>query len=921
MRPILLEISAFGPYSGVTKIEFDRLGQSGLYLITGDTGAGKTILFDAITYALYGQTSGRTREADMLRSLYADEQTETYVRLTFDNAGKRYQIYRNPGGYRGAAKRGKGTREIHAAIELILPDGKTLTKAKEVENAVLDILGVNADQFERIAMLPQGKFKDFLVERTEKKLELFRKIFHTENYLRLQERIRSDYDALKKQYEGKQHDITLYLGGLLCAPEAPEAEQLALARKGQLPLDVTIDLIDALIAADTAAQLALQEDYATLVREDERLTQALTHALHRQQIWQQQTQAQQQVEHAQQQLAKSRTALRDAAEQLPEREELTRRAATLAALLPAYEELETKRTELHRQTARAQRTAADLSCQRLAAQSLEGELTQLRQELDTLADAAEQRAALLLQQNEAQQRLQALCELDSTRRQYEECEAKLLAAQAVYRQARATAAQATEEYEGQNRRYLDAQAGILAEQLQEGCPCPVCGSVHHPAPAVLAGEAPTEAALKKLKKQSESTRREAEKASLAAGKLQGQRDIARTHWVQGHLSIFGEEPSAESATRLAAGQRELTDQLKDLAARLTRREKELHRRTALLRQQEQKEENAAALRKEVEQLGIQSAALQSSVTALQEQVAQSAAKLPFASREEADGQLRSLRSACKRIEKAHTEAESHYHDWEQKYAAHHARLQQLTDQLEQLPEAPADALRQEKVAVVQRRSLLDKQRISLSNRLQSNTDRRRDILAAREESETIEQRLRLLQSLSDTAVGKTQGKQKLTLETYVQMAAFRQVLAQANVRLMVMSSGQYELQLREAEVGGKSGLDLDVMDHYNGSTRSVKSLSGGETFMAALSLALGLADVIQSAAGGIRIDTLFVDEGFGSLDEDSLQQAIKALDSLAQGHRLVGIISHVAELKERIERQLRITKTRNGGSQVTLVVD
>jgi len=733
MRPLHLTMSAFGCYAGECSLDFTLLGEQGLYLITGETGAGKTTIFDAITFALYGEASGEYRKPDMLRSKYAAPERETFVELTFAYRGKAYTVRRSPE-YGRPKQRGEGTTRRAADAVLTYPDGRVTAKPRDVNAAVVDIMGITRAQFVQIAMIAQGDFLRLLLAKTEERQDILRRIFDTRLYQEFQERLKREARTLKDRCDELTRSIGQYKNGIVYDDNRPPA-----------PLP-DAELLQWLAERNAADETSLRENNRAagdVAKRLEALNQALGKA---------------------QQEQRARAALEAAQAALPEQR--GRRAQALA-LLEQEQARQPEREALQRSM--------------LQLEAVLPKIEQLRQ-----------------------------------------LRAQLLGAQERYRRSSGAAAQAREEYERLYKAYLDAQAGILARGLVSGEPCPVCGAAEHPRPAVLRGEAPDRAALRQAKATAAQMDKEAREASGSAAALLGQ---------------------------VRAGEAELTGQPPEEASAALR---EQRRRKAAM-DQALKDAQAA-----LERVNTQLAGTQSQIAALQAQ-------------------------------------------------------------LEGARPADAAALREEMAACQAGQTRLKKQGEDIAHRLRSNVAVCRNIGAAAAQLAGVEENLRWLAPLSDTANGDLRGKERVKLETYVQMAHFDRILARANTRLMVMTGARYELKRRD---GGsrqsQSGLDLDVADHYNGTQRDVRTLSGGESFMASLSLALGLSDEIQSYAGGIRLDAMFVDEGFGSLDETTLSQAVRALLGVAESRRLVGIISHVGELKERIGRQIVVTKDRAGGSRAEI---
>lgn len=1097
MRPLKLTVSAFGPYAGRVVMDLEKLGQQGLYLITGDTGAGKTTIFDAITYALYGEPSGDNRDPSMFRSKYAQADTPTEVELVFSYDGKIYTVRRNPE-YERPAKRGDKTVLQKAEAELQLPDGRLVTKTREVTQEITRIIGLNRSQFSQIAMIAQGDFLKLLVADTKSRQEIFREIFKTRYYMVFQERMKSESGKLQRACEAARASVQQYIGGVVCAEEDPLKPQLKKAQAGDLPFPETVELIEYLLTQDRAAEAAQQKVLDGL---DAELTEAATllgkaeTAQNTRRTWEEarnkRAELLPQVEEAQTHLAAER-------EKAPQQEALAKELSALEAEAPRYSELSEKESALsalteeisaleqtrYAQTEEQQRKAQALDLQKqelasLSAAEAENErLLREEQQAETRRSAllslnaqveswqtcvqqmeeqqeecaslhsqqstlsahllqqqehlqvqqetflatqglSEEKQALLHRQERAQEKQQTLDDLETVLGHCLQAKQDLETAQTAYAEARTQAEQLEESYRRKNRAFLDEQAGLLAQSLEEGQPCPVCGAVHHPSPAQLSTGAPTEAQLEAAKADLEAAQQEAQEKSLAAGREKAALD-EREQQLLTRMAVYVDTPTLETAgCQLAACQEAVEEELSALDGELLNLEMQLTQREALEAEIHGQEAALAALnaqseelretitRAEVDRSALQGQREQLEATLLraigeqlegcpledapstiaqeleateevlsqleaQEQVFQeklrrkqeldvlipqeeqtlrelehSSAALneelaaAASRRTEMQGQIQSLqaqlhfpdaltakehRTALNAeitgLTQALNAAEEAANTRQAELTAVEATIQELQNLLAHSPEVDVEAQQQRSQALTQQRTEAVDVQKHIHTRITTNESALQNIQAKSADLEQQEAQYTWMRTLSNTVNGNLNGKGKIALETYIQMTFFDRILQRANLRLMVMSSGQYELKRRRESENNRSqsGLELDVIDHYNGSERSVKSLSGGESFKASLALALGLSDEIQSAAGGIHLDTMFVDEGFGSLDEESLQQAIRALNGLTEGNRLVGIISHVAELKEKIDKQILVTKDKSGGSRVEIVV-
>lgn len=1097
MRPLKLTVSAFGPYAGKVVMDMDRLGRQGLYLITGDTGSGKTTIFDAITYALYGEPSGDNRTPDMFRSKYAKPDTPTEVELIFSYGGKVYTVRRNPA-YERPAKRGGGTTPQKAEAELTLPDGRLVTKAREVTREIVRIIGLDRNQFAQVAMIAQGDFLKLLLADTKSRQGIFREIFKTRYYMVFQEKVKSEANGLQRECDAAQASVRQYIGGAVCHEDDLLRPELQKAQAGGLPFWETVELIKKLIDQGRVEEAECQTTLDQLDSRIQETSALLGKAEEMQKARKKLEQARQEREILLPKVTSAQEQLEAEQKKTPWQEELGRELAALEAELPRHQELAKQEVDLSALTESIGALERKQSEQEETRKSKAETLESWRQELGTLTGTEADRERLLREQGQAKGRETALTELKTQMEQWEVCLQKidekrhlqeeltrqqedlnvklagekeslqanretfqataglfaekqellhrqeqtqkkqsalsgllseldacdkdktsLQTAQSDYEQAQERAEQLEAAYQRKNRAFLDEQAGMLAQSLTEGQPCPVCGSLHHPTPAPLSGDAPTETELEADKKALEKAQRKAQNASKAAGEqraileerkrqllramedyvdapapdsvweqLSGcQKDVADEltqlhqalvnleaqliHRVELEEEIARQEKSLteleqtaeklqktiaqETAAQSAlGGQKEQmeTGLCRELAvhlegcpleeapaavqqaleeiigtlSHLAEQEREiqgkLQRKQELEQQIPQEEQTLRTLERNAVQLREELAGARSRQEEMAGQIKVQRNRLSFPDEAQIQQKITALREEREGLSKALAQAQEAAAQGQKKLAAADAAIEELKHLLESAQTVDTESLQQQSQTLTRQRAEATETQKNIHTRLMTNLTALKNIQEKAADLEELERRYSWMRTLSDTVNGTLTGKEKIALETYIQMTFFDRILQRANLRLLVMSGGQYELK-RRREAGdnrGQSGLELDVVDHYNGSERDVKSLSGGESFKASLSLALGLSDEVQSAASGIRLDTMFVDEGFGSLDEESLAQALHALTGLTEGNRLVGVISHVSELKEKIDRQIIVTKDKTGGSHVDIVV-
>ncbi len=999
MRPTKLTISAFGPYAGEMTLELERLGDRGIYLITGDTGAGKTTIFDAITFALYGNASGENRKPRMLRSKYALAEARTFVEMEFVYNGKTYRLRRNPE-YLRAKQRGEGETKERPDALLELPDGNVITGDRTVTARVEELVGLNREQFSQIAMLAQGSFSRLLSGRTEDRGAIFREIFRTRPYQKFQERLKDKAKGLYGAYADSVKSIGQYAGGVMA--EDGERWRAAVESKD---LEAMLDLLEEMIREDESGAAGLEQDLKAVRERSGLLGQRLGEARSA-------AKAQEDAQRAEQELRENRPLFEEAKAvferekgRAGEREQLIGEISRAQENLKAYDEHDRLAADSRACQAEAKGMETVEAAAGNEAETLGLKLQELQEELDRLQTVGEELVAARSAAERLGQNRQRIAAHARELSEYRAEERKLAAAQREY-QAADQARRAREgEYQELYQVFLDSQAGILAAGLKPGQPCPVCGSLEHPAPAGRAAagdgtegrpgapgagaavheapgagaaihEAPSRPSHTPVtKEQVDAASRRAKEASDAAAKLSlraggvkgslDQRFERMKEQVEAEIGGWKESWQERIRGAQAKGREAFLEEwklvLEQLDGVLGRQaeageqtirglEEQAKRRGQLEAQKKKAAQALENCRERRQEAGKARLRAETRRTELERQIAELKKRLPHGDRAAAEAELTEHRRRLLAMEQALNAAEKRLNEYSGRVSAAEARAQALNRQLEAFyrqqeercvicaatqgslspvqdssPEAhlsPSDWVRQLEAELAGAGEILERLeagRNRLHHRLETNRLARDNMVRQQAAMEAARQQWTWVKAMADTAAGEVNGKDKITFETYVQMAYFERIIARANARFMVMSGGQYELKRCMEEDGrGKNGLGLSVIDHYNGSERSARTLSGGESFQASLSLALGLSDEIQSQAGGIRLDTMFVDEGFGSLDGESLNLAVKALAGLAEGNRLVGIISHVPELKERIEKQIVVTKEKSGGSRAEI---
>lgn len=962
LRPEYLIISAFGPYAGRTELDFTKFGRGSLYLICGDTGAGKTTIFDAITFALYGEASGQVRDAGMFRSKYAEATADTFVELVFSCQGSTYTVRRNPE-YLRPKTRGEGMTVQKADAVLAFPDQRQpITKAREVTKAVTELVGLDYRQFTQIAMIAQGDFQKLLLAGTAQRSEIFRQIFHTGPYQDLQNRLKTSAKECWKTYDETRRSIVQYLDGVrIWEAEIESGSREKTDRQNMIAEWGAIQ--SAQFQGCTVRGIELLTEFCAV--DAERLKELQARLRECREHLQREQNRQDRIEECQRLRAEleqdeARMASAFEARNQAEREyEICRAAAergkSLDQEILLLKEEENRRNRQRLRKARLANLQGMIQNEERDGKRFQEELARYTELLKQESSSEQIRAKhseRIRQQAEGRQLLQNGAHLRVLETEIEK-------QQDSYQMLAKERAQAEQGYLILEQRFLDAQAGVLARHLSPGVPCPVCGSLEHPHPAVLAEDVPDKEELEREKAQLEKIRQNAQSASAKSAQLMKQREKETTEFIE-TTGIFLGELGTQTETE-TCDLNEWLERIRISLETLEAQEKEYQRWKAQIQECEKK---SLEIRRKIQEAEIALAGLRAEQRELirqDEEESPSRDNQKKSDKTETDSwesedlnaliqrkreEKRTLETALKQAEETCRRAGETFARLEESLRLHKERLFKLQEELEEEFDRTNEANKTNKSKETNKTNEIIKMNeikgefetllFSLREQigrlreeecewnqrvqdqyaiLKNNEGILTRVRLRQKELESAEEKYTWIRALSETANGTLAGKEKIELETYVQMAYFDRILRRANLRLMTMSSGQYELKRRSISENRKekSGLELDVIDHYNGSQRSVRTLSGGETFQASLSLALGLSDEIQARAGGIRLDAMFVDEGFGSLDEDALSQAVRALENLTEGDRLVGIISHVAELKDRIENKIVVTKTRQAG--------
>lgn len=921
MRPIKLTITGFGPYANETVLDMDSLGKNGLYLITGDTGAGKTTIFDAICYALYGDPSGNNREVEMLRSKYASDETPTFVELVFEHNGEEYKIKRNPN-YSRKAKRGDGIAEEKAAAEFHRPDGTVISKAKDVNNAIIELLGVDRNQFSQIAMIAQGDFLKLITASTEERQKIFRKIFKTNLYESFQGKLYERYKLVKDALEGSKKDIKRAIGGIVCDEDDVISLEVQQIKKDEnATTAMAVELLGKIIGMDDAKIKELEAELKQYSAELEKINQKIGEATKIEEAKKNLKLAQEKQANLKEELEKLSTDLEAAKAKLPRKEELVRKSTLIEAELKNYEQVDqliSKQKDNEEAKAQLKDTIEKDSSN---VTKLTADINGYEKELESLKNAGEESVKYENDRNKLNDRLSTIAELEKALADINAEQKKVAKAQEAYLKAQAALEAAEADYTAKNKAFLKAQAGIIARDLQEGKPCPVCGSTTHPQLAVLLDEDVTEAQVNDAKELRDAASNAATDASTKAGSLKSAVDKSIETFMNSIGKIV-ETGTFEEAAQLLAEDKSKTEAelenvklaIKETKTKAERKHKLENKLPELRNDLEGSNQNLAKNNSEL-------AKIEADINNNNNRLEELKKTLTYDSKQIAVSEKAKMDADCEAIDKEYNKAQEQFDKKNEEFSKASGSITSYCETLNKASEYDLEQLKSDRAAFNEKVKNATDVKESIAIRISTNKGIKSDLEKIASAIAELEEKHTWMKALNDTANGNISGKEKLALETYVQASYFERVIRRANTRFFAMTNGKYQLKrAAQASKQGKGGLELDVIDYHNGTTRSVKSLSGGESFLASLALALGLSEEIQSSAGGIRIDTMFVDEGFGTLDEDILALAYNALANLTEGDRLVGIISHVAGLKTRIDKQIVVTKDTTGVSSVRIVM-
>ena len=887
MKPLKIKISAFGPYKNCIDIDFEKLGESGIFLITGDTGAGKTTIFDSISFALFGEVSGSNRPVPSVRSDFADNDTETFVELEFTHKNKKYKIRRNPA-YERTKKRGEGTTKTSADASLEYDD-KVISGTKNVDIKIEEILGINSKQFKQISMLAQGEFLKILFAESKDRTEIFRRIFDTDIYNQIAKRLADKTRIAKAELEQLKDYFAINSSNIVWKDGIQSVQPKDV---NELFIQEILEKLQQEIKVNSEQFGKCQEQISKQSDENSKMEKEITA----------QKDKNDKIDRCQK-LQEEQKVLQEKQEDIKQKEILIQKSQEIInKILPK----EDKKKELEKEISQKQKVLQDISEKIELGKKKEEKFKQILELIEIIKVQFQKYSELKDGKTELEDKIKKLQVI------IKEQENKKIASENAQKLEAEWEKLSTEVLE-KEKEFFREQAGILAEKLKENEPCPVCGSLHHPNLAIKSTSVLTKEELDNLKEKEEKSRKTLTDATNKVTEINSK--------IETLIKEFGEKPDvelynkkyAEISEELEKAYNQLNDNykkimLKDIVIESFEydifKEKITNKiskeREEFLKLQTQQEEN----KKQIDEL------LQKKEKA-QNDYQNTLKELGFENEEQYKKSVLNnlqIEIFSKEIEKYKTDV-----------TINATKLEEIQKEIKGFEKVDLTAKIQEFNNKKQELENMRRQQMEYHRIFENNN---RILVDLQTNSKKLDSKIKeftMVEDLSKIANGTVYGKRRIEFEQFVQASYFDMVIIEANKRLLKMTDNRFLLVRKESSerVSDKIGLELEVIDNYNGKRRDVKSLSGGEAFKAALSLALGLSDVIQSYSGGIVVDTMFIDEGFGSLDTESREQAINTLNQLTDNHKLIGIISHVTELKERIDKKVIVTKSTEG-SKITI---
>ncbi len=913
MRPIKLIISAFGTYAGLMpEIDFTKFEEKGLFLITGNTGSGKTTIFDAICFALYGKASGSYRDEKNLRSEYADSSVESYVDFYFTHQGKEYHIKRHPSYDR--PKRGGGIKNEPEKVIFYAEGEAPIEGIRNVNEMVKKLLNIDDVQFKQIAMIAQGEFWGLLNAKTEQRTAILRNIFRTGSYKEIEKKLFDRQKDLSTEKYSAENSIFQYLNDIHAAEESEYENELNAIREkvntaaGAWSIDEFKAIAENIAEEDNKALQSQSEELNKAENELKEKDKELTLAETNNKI----------IERAKKLILENESLAKKKGEMAELEAKVGRQKKATNIVKPKIDEWE-----------KDKKKAADTKAKiEKGKENLERFNESLKKASDEYQKAESEKgnAEELAQNTKENERV--LSELKVKITEISKNEAKEFSVKKVALEtAQKSAGEAQTAYDDALRERAEAEklfdacrAGMLAQYLEEGRKCPVCGSTHHPEPAQLPETTVTEEKLEKLKKNEIKIQGEKEKAVAAAEKAKGEFETTDSNLKKLILECL-KNPIINAENRIADGQKnlEILEELKaSVDSKWLESKKNMDAAEEELRNINKAIETSTNAKETAKNAVTETEAtlkmLEETLKGIEEEIKSREKELETIISENGFSSLKEV--------EAYFAGKDEIGLSEEKISAYNKSLIENEANLKQAKEDAAGKTLIDITALTTERDnrniqveSIRKKINSIDNRKKTNEKYLKEIEAKSENLVEIQHKYAICHKMYELVKGTT-GTGRITLEQYVQASGFDGIIAAANKRLSMMTGGQFELFRKDDVLSRRENtfLDLEVLDNFTGYRRPVANLSGGESFKASLSLALGLSDTVSSNLGGVQMDALFIDEGFGTLDAHSLESTMEVLNNLSGKNKLVGVISHRDEMKDSINQQIVVTKTNKGSS-------
>lgn len=933
-------MSAFGPYKDLVEIDFEKIGTDGIFLITGDTGSGKTTIFDAISFALFGEASGSRRENSSFRSDFANDDISTFVRLEFIHKDILYSVERFPR-YRRKKKRGEGMTLVGGEASLTYMD-QVITGDANVTDKCVEILGMNANQFKQIVMIAQGEFLELLLAKPKDRADIFRHIFNTDIFKSIGDNLKSRYLEKKREYEDNFLTIKGYIQGVL----------LDDGLLGEENTEQVLELLEKELIKDVALEVQLEKEKGLLLAESNKLIKEISEAkLINDSIIS--------LKNFQDKL----DMLLSNEKKMLEQEQIVKENIDIwNFIMPIYSEkkrLEKEIGEKNRQ----------LEINKEKFDIIMKDYDSYLRKYQTIDDKLEIIHNYALMVDELKKKIVLMGEIDELKKKIEElsvlfCYIELLEKKENLNKFKRYQEKVLEinklkeqlktkkdNYMIENEKYLynydlflSAQAGILASNLNEGNPCPVCGSMEHPCKAKLIDniysreELENEKnSLEKVYYQLENLRVDIFTKEKELEVIKGDIELISEDDLKQEISVLEEKCSNLEEANIKFSRQDLEIEIRSLKAKVDDKVSMLNLNESseyLVEQMKEKERFIKEMKDEIkkikevyDEIVKNKVQLESLIKVLDLDIVSLKEELVLKDKEyvcvyqnlgyEDEKYYLDIFIEKEVLENLDKEVRNYF----EQLLVIRGKIVELEKIIGNRNKINVDDLEEQLNIINKKLNEFDLSLKEVNNKISNNKKVYNNIKIVSEKLTKIEKKVMIYKDLSDTANGTISGKNKLEFEQYVQARYFDQVIDLANKRFCYMTEDRYQLLRKEEAVklSDKLGLELEVMDYYTGKKRDIRSLSGGESFKAALALALGMSDTIQHYAGGIVVEAMFIDEGFGSLDDDSLEQAMNAIMMLSQGNKLIGIISHVNELKTRIDKKI-VVKKSSCGSNIELVI-